>query len=261
MKIEFLTEEDALYILPLFEEFLRYFSTKFEIVQVSCCPVMGNRPRMQLARELTWLYGFSGFSRLVSRYLIARVLSRMPRKPDASRYYSIEQLCAAYGVPYRAIGNPNASEFVNDVRERRADLIVSVACPYILKRPLLELPRLGCINLHHAPLPRYKGMMPTFWQLYHGETRVGLTIHSMVDKIDEGSALLQESLEVQPGETLDQLIRRSKRRAAHALATVLNDIETGSCRPVPLSREGATYFTFPNREQIREFRRRGFRAI
>lgn len=261
MKIEFLTEEDALYILPFFEEFLRNFSATFEILQVSCCPLMGSRPRTQLVRELLWLYGAIGFSRLLTRYLIARVLSPMPRGPDAGRYYSISQLCAAYGVPYRRIGNPNTEAFVSEVAGRKADIVVSVACPYILKRRILETPRLGCINLHHAPLPRYKGMMPTFWQLYHGESHVGLTIHSMAEKIDEGQALLQDNLEVRSGESLDELIRRSKRRAAYALARVLGDLDAGTARPVPLGQEDASYFTFPNRAQIREFRRRGFRAI
>lgn len=261
MKIEFLTEEDALYILPFFEEFLRNFSPKFEILQVSCCPVMGSRPRKQLLKELTWLYGVAGFSRLLTRYLTSRALSWLPRGRNARRFHSIAQACAAYSVPYRKIGNPNSEKFLTEVRERGADLIVSVACPYILKRTLLQLPPKGCVNLHHAPLPRYKGMMPTFWQLYHGESTVGLTIHWMVEKIDEGQALLQESLAVRPGETLDHLIRRSKRQAAHSLATVLHDIEAGTSNSIALEREGATYFTFPNREQIKEFHRRGLRAI
>ena len=261
MKIEFITEDDPLYIFPLFDEFFRAFSSEHEILQVSCCPVMGSRPRMQLARELTWLYGPVGFSRLLARFATARFLSSVPRGPGASRYYSVAQLCRAYDVPCRKIGNPNNQEFLDEVRQRGADLIVSVACPYILKQPLLTLSPLGCINLHHAPLPRFKGMMPTFWQLYHGERQVGLTIHTMVDKIDAGRVLSQESLDVHPGETLDELIRRSKRHAAHALARVLRDMEQGTCQSAPMEREGATYFTFPNRDQIREFHRRGCRAI
>jgi methionyl-tRNA formyltransferase len=71
-------------------------------------------------------------------------------------------------------------------------------------------------------------MMPTFWQLYNGEKNVGLTIHYMVERIDEGEALLQESLAVEPGESLDQLIRRSKRHAAHCLAHVLEGIRSRS---------------------------------
>jgi len=260
MKLEFITEED-LYVLPLFEEFFRNVPADFEIVRVSCCRIMGNRPRLQLVRELIWLYGITGFCRMVMRHLIARLLSHLPRQPRASRYYSIEQLCASYGVEYARIGNPNAEPFAQEVTARGADILVSVACPFILKRRLLETPPLGCINLHNAPLPKYKGMMPTFWQLYHGERSVGLTIHYMTEKLDDGRVLFQGRLGIEPDETLDHLIRRSKRRAAKCLLQVLQEMGQGTAAAVPLIKEGASYFTFPNRQQIREFHRRGLRAI
>jgi len=260
MKIEFLTEED-MYVLPFFEELFRDYAGDLEIVRVSCCRAMGNRSRRQLLRALVSLYGPVGFLRLAARHAGSRVLSLLPRRRGGRHYYSIRQLCTSYGVSYGRVQNPNAEEYLQALADRAPDLIVSVACPFILKRRLLETPRLGCINLHNAPLPRYKGMMPTFWQLFHGERAVGLTIHYMNEKIDEGHVLFQDRMDIRPGETLDQLIRRSKRRAAHCLVDVLGQLEDGSARSVPLSKAGSTYFTFPNLDQIREFRRRGLRAI
>ena len=260
MRVEFITEEDF-YVLPLFEEFFRNFGAEFEIVRVSCCRPMGNRPRTQLLRELSWLYGAPGLTRLLGRYALARVLSRVPKRRHASRFYSLKQLCAAYNVPYAAIGSPNTDVYADELRARSADLLISVACPFILKRRILQAPPMGCINLHNAPLPRYKGMMPTFWQLFHGESSVGLTVHYMTEKIDDGMILFQDRLEVEPGETLDRLIRRSKRRAAHSLGRVLRELETGTANPKPMEKENGTYFSFPNRQQIREFHNRGLRAI
>jgi methionyl-tRNA formyltransferase len=83
----------------------------------------------------------------------------------------------------------------------------------------------------------------------------------MVEKIDEGEALLQESLPVERGESLDHLIRRSKRHAAHCLAHVLEDIHSQTQRVIKLDGSQSSYFTFPTLEQIREFHRRGFRGI
>ena len=51
MRIEFLTQEDPVYILPFFEEFIRDYGDSFEIARISCCPTMGNRSRRRLARE------------------------------------------------------------------------------------------------------------------------------------------------------------------------------------------------------------------
>jgi len=261
MKIEFLTQEDPLYILPLFEEFFRNYAGECEITRVSCCRTMGNRSRVQMMRELTALYGYFGFTRLLWRVAWSRLLSLRKLKRQANRFFSLAQLCRAFRVDYFAVDNPNSSDFVQGIKERNADLIVSVACPFILKKPLLSSPPLGCINIHHAPLPRYKGMMPTFWQLYHGERTVGLTVHYMGEKLDEGDALLQESLTVEPGESLDRLICRSKRHAAHCLARVLRQLVAGSAARRSLNHEKGSYFTFPTVTEIREFQRRGLRAI
>ena len=261
MRIEFLTQDDPLYILPFFEEFFRHHSGEFEIAQVSICRVMGKRSRVQLLKELAYLYGPFGFPRVLARAATARALGALRQSRDAKRFHTLAQLCRAYGVPYRQIGSPNAAEFIAEVRERASDLMVSVACPYILKETLLNVPPLGCVNIHHAPLPRYKGMMPTFWQMYHGEKKVGVTIHYMAAKVDEGAALLQEELEIQPGESLDQLIQRSKRHGAHCMARVLREIDAGTQQAMALKNEEGSYFTFPTTEQIREFHRRGHRAI
>jgi methionyl-tRNA formyltransferase len=214
-----------------------------------------------MVRELTALYGYSGFARLLSRLAWSHLLGSRKLERNANRFYSLAQHCRAYGVDYVAVDNPNSSDFVQGIKDRHSDLIVSIACPFILKKPLLSAPPLGCINIHHAPLPRYKGMMPTFWQLYHGERTVGLTVHYMGEKLDEGDALLQESLSVEPGESLDRLICRSKRHAAHCLARVLRQLASGSATRRSLNHEKGSYFTFPTVSQIREFQKRGLRAI
>jgi len=261
MKIEFLTQDDPLYVLPFFEEFFKTFTREIEVLRVSSCRAMGKRPRIQLLQELLSLYGPVGSIRVAGRLTRARLLNPLRRKQGAARYDTLAQLCRSYGVRYEAIGTPNAPEFLDGVRKRGADVIVSVACPYILKEQLLNLPPRGCVNIHHAPLPRYKGMMPTFWQMFHGERNVGVTIHYMVAKIDEGNVLLQDSLEILPGESLDHLIRRSKRHGAHCMVHVLQQISAGVQTPKTLDNENSTYFTFPTIEEIRQFHRRGLRAI
>jgi methionyl-tRNA formyltransferase len=261
MRIEFLTQEDSLYILPFFEEFLGNYAGQFEITRISCCRAMGKRSRSQLLRELLWLYGAFGLAKLVAQAGIARVLSGLPRTRKAGKFYSIAQLAKAYRIPYEAVANPNDEAFVTALGRRQPDLLVSVACPYILNEKLLNVPPRGCINIHHAPLPRYKGMMPTFWQLYHGEAQLGVTIHYMAAKVDEGDALLQEMSPVTPGESLHNLIRQSKRYGAHCMAKVLHSLQNNQAVPVRLDHQQGTYFTFPKREEALEFRRRGLRVI
>lgn len=262
MTIEFLTTDDPLYVLPFFAEFIPQYARDFQITRVWGCRAMGKRPRAQLIRELVCLYGAWGFTRLSSRMLRYRIAGTARKKPGSSRYYSFPQLCAAYGIPYARIGSPNSAEFIAGMKQRQPDLIISVACPFILKSELLTIPHKGSLNIHHAPLPRYKGMMPTFWQMYHGEKRVGVTVHYMAQKVDEGAVLLQDNLEIEPNETLDHLILRSKRHGAHCMAKAVQAIEKGAASGVhpPASVEGS-YFTFPTYQQMQDFHRKGLRAI
>ena len=261
MRIEFLTQDDPLYVLPFFDEFVRHYGSEFQILQIATSPVMGKRSRSQMIKELIQLYGTVGIARLTARLTRARILGKLPKRAGASRYSTLSQLCHSHGILHEKIGNPNASEFVESVRRRGADLLVSVACPYILKVPLLTIAPKGAINIHHAPLPRYKGMMPTFWQMFHGEKSVGLTIHFMSAKIDEGEALLQDEQAIEPGESLDHLIQRSKRHGAHCMANVLRQINEGTAEPVALDHSKSSYFTFPTSAEIKEFHFRGFRSI
>ena len=261
MRIEFLTQDDPLYVFPFFKEFVCNYASEFEIVQISSSPTMGNRSRMRMLKELTQLYGVLGMGRLVSRLTRSRLLGAFPKGRGSGKYASLSQLCKSYGIPYARIENPNATEFVEKVRRRSPDVLVSVACPFIVKEPLLSLTRKGAINIHHAPLPKYRGMMPTFWQMYHREKNAGVTIHYMVEKLDQGKALLQEEQPIHLGESLDHLILRSKRHGAHCMAKVLRQIAENSVAPSALDHTQGTYFTFPTAAEIREFHRRGLRAI
>ena len=86
MKIEFLTQEDSLYILPFFEEFLRYYAGEFEITRISCCRAMGKRSRIQLLQELKWLYGVTGLGKLLLQAAKAKVFSLLPKAGHRSSF-------------------------------------------------------------------------------------------------------------------------------------------------------------------------------
>ncbi len=261
MRIVFLTQDDPIYVLPFFDEFFRQELGEIEVAGIFSCKTMGERGRMRLLRELFYLYGGLGLLRMLMRRVYFKVAERWPAKTTAKRFYSAAQICRAFKVPHAFIGNPNREEFRTPIAALAPDLLVSVACPYILKNELLSLPPLGCINIHHAPLPRYKGMMPTFWQMYHGEQNVGLTIHTMAARVDEGNALLQEQLPIVQGESLDSLIRRTKRQGARCMLKVLKQISQRTQTQLSLDNGPGSYFTFPTPAEIKEFHRRGFRAI
>ena len=261
MRITFLTQDDPLYILPFFQSFFAEDLRDFEITGIFACRSMGNRKRSTLLRELAFLYGIPGLIRLIGLQGWHRMAAGLRLGWVLGRSHSLQELATQYRVPYQKIGNPNAPSHLGEIASHSPEMLISVACPFILKRPMLELSSKAALNIHHAPLPRYKGMMPTFWQMYHGERSVGITIHTMVDKLDEGSILHQESVPVIQGESMHNLIRRSKRDGGKAMLKVLRKITQGDM-PAAVEPSGETsYFTFPNATEIRTFRERGLKAI
>src|SRR5258708_6329339 len=128
MRIEFLTQDDPLYVLPFFDEFVRNYAAEFEILQIASSPTMGKRSRTQLLKELTQLYGVVGVARLLFRLGASRLSGILPKGKGLPSYSTLSQLARAYGVPHVQIANPNSPEFVESVRRRAPDLLISVAC-------------------------------------------------------------------------------------------------------------------------------------
>lgn len=88
-------------------------------------------------------------------------------------------------------GNFHDPLSIAQIRSLRPDLGV-IAGTYILKESVFSIPKHGCINLHSGKVPEYRGAAPGFWEMYNGESSVGITIHRVVSGVDAGKILLQE---------------------------------------------------------------------
>ena len=170
---------------------------------------------------------------------------------------SIEGVCERQGVTCEAIRDVNEPAFLDRLRSLETQLIVSVSCPQIFRKPLIELPPLGCLNIHGAILPEYRGVMPSFWMLANGEKQAGVSIFFVNEDIDAGDLCGQRVFEIRENESLDDFLRRSKGVAADLLLDVLADIEGGTVSRTPLDLSSGSYYSWPDREAVRRFRAAG----
>jgi methionyl-tRNA formyltransferase len=173
------------------------------------------------------------------------------------RKHSIRAVARKHGIPFETIRNPNNEVFLNRLRAMDVELVVSLSAPCVFKPPLLELPRLGCINLHCSLLPRYAGLLPSFWVLYYGESISGATVHYMDSKIDNGAILGQVKVPIQPGTSVFDLIRQTKSAGGDLMVGIIQSLQRGEIQAQPNRAEEGSYFSWPTVEQMREFRRRG----
>ena len=126
------------------------------------------------------------------------------------RDISLSNFCKAKNIPYNFIWEKNAREAAGWVNGLKPDLIVVFSMSQLLKDDILNIPRLGVINLHPSFLPSYRGANPDFWQYYDMEMNPGATVHYVNAGEDTGDIIYQDRVHIPLGTKsparLDKLI-------------------------------------------------------
>jgi methionyl-tRNA formyltransferase len=260
MNIVFFTQEDPFYVKIFFDEFLKHYKPLDEIKAIVISKAMGKKSSFKLARQMYDFYGLINFLKMGVKYAYVEVLGRKKiragGRENTPKAYTIKQLADVYGLNIIERSDLNSKGFIKFIRQVNPDLFISVASPIIFKEELINIPNLDCINIHNAPLPKYRGMMPNFWQLYYGEKEAGITIHKIEKGIDTGDIINQSNFPIGPGDTLNDLIRKTKRKNAVMIMDVIEDFRMGRVRYKKMEGEGS-YFSFPTKRDVKEFKQRG----
>ena len=239
MRIAFLTTDDPIYLPAFFERVLGHWATETVAVYM-VPPLYRNQSRPAAAWRYHRTFGTRATVELARRIFEARLMRQ-----------SISSSCERYGVPCAMAADVNTREFIGELAALRPDLVVSVSCPQIFKRELIEIPPKGCLNVHGAVLPNYRGVMPSFWMLANGETTAGVTVHFVDERVDAGEVCGQAFFEIAPDESLDRFLRRSKHVAAELLLDVLPRIESGTVERRPVDLTQGSYYSWPDRDAVK----------
>jgi methionyl-tRNA formyltransferase len=148
------------------------------------------------------------------------------------------------------------------LREFRSDLGV-VAGTYILHDGVYDIPRFGSINLHSGKVPHYRGSAPAFWEMYNGETDIGITIHRVASALDAGDVLRQETFPLDSAPAGDPMSYLERYRhevlrpnGIRMLVETVRDIAAGAARPCAQDHRLARTYPSPAYRDVRELRSR-----
>lgn len=123
--------------------------------------------------------------------------------------------------------------FIEELSCLNPDVIIVVAYGKILPPRILNLPRLGCINVHASILPKYRGAAPIQWAIINGEKETGVTTMLMNEGLDTGDIFLQESIEIKENDNSETLGEKLSELGASLLIKTIEGLESGSLKPVP----------------------------
>ncbi|MCY4732143.1 hypothetical protein KY092_16425 [Natronomonas gomsonensis] len=252
--VAIVTQDDPFYMPLFFEEFFRRIDEKVSIERVTILDML-DESFTSFVKRMYGLYGPVNFCRRGLHYLY-----RKGANAAGVGGYSLRSVVDAYDVPVKTREDVNSDEYVGWVETADIDVVLSVSTPQIFGEELLDAPNWGCINVHTAALPKYRGMLPTFWALYHDEDEIGVTVHTMEPEIDRGQIVRQSHFPIDESTTLDEAIKRGKREGGRTAAEAVTDISTGSVSLREMEGE-ESYFSFPTVEERREFQRRGRKLL
>lgn len=139
-------------------------------------------------------------------------------------------------------------EFIEQIRALGPDLLITAAYGKILSKALLDVPALGCINVHGSLLPAYRGAAPIQWAVIKGETRTGITTMFTDAGIDTGDMLLKSELEIGPDMTVGELHDKMAVLGAQVLKATLEELKNGTLKRTPQDDSVSSYAPMMSKE-------------
>lgn len=143
---------------------------------------------------------------------------------------------------YQPLKVKNNDEFIQEMKELNPDVICVVAYGKILPKEILEIPKLGCINVHGSLLPKYRGAAPIQWAVINGEKKTGITTMYMDEGMDTGDMILKEETTISEEETTGELWERLSKMGGKLLVKTLQEIEN---KTAPREKQGSDYTMAP----------------
>ncbi len=167
------------------------------------------------------------------KYEVTAVISQPDRPKGRGKKLQptpVKVFAESKNIPVYQPERIKSEEFTAFLRTIEADIYVVVAYGQILSQEILDIPPLGCVNVHGSLLPKYRGAAPIQWSVINGDEKTGVTIMYMDKNCDTGDMILKEEMDILPDDTYESLHDRMAPIGAETLMRALELIEKGEAR-------------------------------
>jgi len=171
---------------------------------------------------------------------VALVFTHEDSPTEQIWFKSVRELADEHGIPRRTT-DINDPANVGLLRELAPDFILSFYYRNMIKPEVLDIPRLGALNLHGSYLPRYRGRVPVNWAVINGETETGATLHYMVEKPDAGDIVDQEKVAIAFTDTAFDVFNKVTEAAATVIRRAWPMLLAGTAKRIPMDLAAGNY--------------------
>lgn len=197
-------------------------------------------------------FAVPSLQKLLDRGDDVRAVFTQPDKPKGRGHKlqapPVKELALQHGIPVYQPGTLKDQEIQEQIKALAPDVIVVAAYGKLLPKAVLDVPKLGCINVHGSLLPKYRGAAPIQWAVINGDKTAGVTTMYMAEGMDTGDMLLKAETPVGPEETSGELFDRLKDLGARLLGETLDQLQAGTLRRIPQNEGEATHAPMLSKE-------------
>ena len=164
-----------------------------------------------------------------------------PRNRNKVTFSPVKEYALSHGMAVYQPVKMRDGTALEIVKELHPELIVVVAYGRILPKDILDVPPLGCVNVHASLLPKYRGSAPINWAMLNGDTETGVSIMYMAEELDAGDVILCRETAIDPDEDAQMLTARLAALGADALAEAVERLHEGTAVRLPQDHSAYTY--------------------
>ena len=174
--------------------------------------------------------------------LVKNIFGKKEPSIDASEFF------ASLGIDHVETQQPYSKESLAELSSWSPDVMVMLGGFGIVKEPLLSLAPQGILSYHHGNMRKYRGQPVGFWELYHDESQMGVTVQRLSAGIDKGTPIVEKDIPIEKGDDVNSLCARAMNSSTGMMAEALQLIMDPAFCPNQI-REFGPIYTLPNLRQ------------
>ena len=257
MKIIIVTQNAPMYLASFLDGFFKLLSKTHHKVEniVVLSPYFKNSFFEEVKHRYNF-YGFINFFKMICYIKKNKILAFVFNIYPSIGCYSVNNILKKHRLKKYETASINSKIFIDYIKTNHIDLVVSLAASQIFKKEILNTPLKGCINYHTALLPKYRGRQPLFWALLNDD-EVGISIHEMDEKLDNGPIIIQKKVPLNPNETLHSLYLKTIKIGPGLVMEAIEKIDNNCEDRIENNSSYATQYSFPSKGDARLFVSKG----
>jgi methionyl-tRNA formyltransferase len=259
--VKYVFIQDDPFLLPkVLDKYLREFADSTAGINIQPS-TQGKRTLVQTALDLLKMYGPWYFQWKLRKYLVKKLQGKIVNGMMGSTRtcHTVAAVAKKYNVPIDYTDDVNAPDFRQMLKGRGVEFIVSISGTMLYKKDLRMQTPFGIVNCHGALLPKYRGLMPSFWTLANDEKLGGSSVHFVDRKLDNGPLVVQKKYRIHRHDTLEDIMSRSKDLAAEAIIECVRLVEAGDPPLMDNPEDQQSHFHMPTKADVERFKKAGHR--